>query len=93
MKVFKLVQILSFYASLVNDRDCCVFSNSKGALDLYCPNCGLKGHHIDHPFQDQRNNVHCCVVPKHDAFAKYPRCKLISLGLRLFVHHWLMLFL
>ena len=35
--------------------------------EIYCPNCGDKGHHIDYPSVSN----HYCIVPKHDAYMKY----------------------
>ena len=41
--------------------------------DVYCPNCGEKGHHIDYSSLDANGTAYC-KAPKYEAFVKFPRC-------------------
>jgi len=39
-------------------------------LDVYCPNCGERGHHLDYAALCCDSPL--CQAPKYDAFAKFP---------------------
>ena len=62
--------------------------------DVYCPNCGEKGHHIDYPAFDPNaggggsgsaSYGTCCKAPKYEAFVKFPKCKLLVVADLLFL--------
>lgn len=60
-------------------------------FNVYCPNCGEKGHHNDYrPFGRKPLSYvqYDCIIPKHDAFLRYPQRKYSFL-----LYHHIPLFL
>lgn len=49
----------------------------KAQNEIYCPNCGEQGHHVDYTplINDRWARVKYCVAPKCEAFFKFPQCK------------------
>jgi hypothetical protein len=46
--------------------------------NVYCPNCGEKGHHIDYQAFGRKSldyDRYDCIIPKYEAFLRYPQCK------------------
>lgn len=41
-------------------------------FDIYCPNCGKKGHHVDFSITGEEPQCQCA---KYEAFVKYPNRK------------------
>ena len=38
-------------------------------VDIYCPNCGERGHHLDYCLSEEDAT---CSYPRIEAFVKYP---------------------
>jgi hypothetical protein len=49
---------------------CCCSDDEE--IDIYCPNCGKKGHHVDFSITGDESQCQC---PKYEAFMKYPNRK------------------
>lgn len=63
--------ILSFNLVFINIIIYLFYRNYED-FDIYCPNCGKKGHHVDFSITVEEPQCQC---PKYEAFLKYPNRK------------------
>ena len=52
-------------------------SKNQPTVEIYCPNCGEEGHHVDYTphLHDRWSRVTLCIAPKCEAFFKFPQRK------------------